>query len=67
MTSHVRSALWTLQGSCSHCREPVFKTGGSLCVPCSTLYGIAVNFAITFIFPFKKNLVALLAEVELLG
>ena len=35
--------LPSLQGSCSHCREPVFKTGGSLHAPCSTLYGIAVH------------------------
>ena len=32
----------SLQGSCSPCREHVFKTGSSLHAPCSTLYGIAV-------------------------
>ena len=38
-----RENLLSLQGSCSHCTEPVFKTGGSLHAPCSTLYRIAVQ------------------------
>ena len=29
---------------CSHSREPVFKRGGSLLAPCSTLYRIAVQY-----------------------
>ena len=38
-----RENLLSLQGSCLHyCSEPVFKTGGSLHTPCSTLKGIAV-------------------------
>ena len=32
--------LLSLQGSCLHCKEPVFKTVGSLHVSCSTLYKI---------------------------
>ena len=36
--------LLSLQVSCSHCREPVFKNRDfPLHVPCSTLYGIAVH------------------------
>ena len=42
--------LLLLQGSCSHCREPVFKTGGSLHAPCSTLYEIALYFPATQFF-----------------
>ena len=39
-----RENLLSLQESCSHCREPVFKTGGSLHSPCCNLYWIAVYF-----------------------
>ena len=31
-----RENLLSLRGFCSHCREPVFKTGGSLHAPYST-------------------------------
>jgi hypothetical protein len=34
--------LLSIKGSCSLCREPVFKTRRLLHAPCSTLYGIAV-------------------------
>ena len=39
-----REDLLSLHGYCSHCREPVFKTGGSLHSPCCNLYWIAVYF-----------------------
>ena len=32
--------LLALQGFCSHCRDSVFKAGGSLHALCSTLYGL---------------------------
>jgi hypothetical protein len=34
--------LLSLQGSCSHCKEPVFKTGGFLHASCFTLFKIAL-------------------------
>ena len=38
-----RKNLLSLQGWCSHCREPVFKTVGSLHAPCSSLERNTVN------------------------